>query len=174
MYEDYKVVYHNDFEIVDLAGGGNQRPKIKGETKYCRILIKPIFKLEELTGEVIDEEKKVIHRCHPYMTQIIADAIVEQRIEDMKEKNYTFNKEEIENLRIICLCLYHQKQNKMAEEIEEQYLCKTSLSPMSYTEIINKYFSIITEDTLTVIRKRITPIYKLRNENIPTILKLYL
>lgn len=22
MYKDYKVVYHNDFEIVDLAGGG--------------------------------------------------------------------------------------------------------------------------------------------------------
>lgn len=31
MYKDYKVVYHNDFEIVDLAGGGNPRPKLIGK-----------------------------------------------------------------------------------------------------------------------------------------------
>ena len=121
-----------------------------------------------------DEEKKIIHRCHPYMIQMMVDTIMEQRIEDMKEKNYTFNEEEIENLRVLCLCLYHQDNNEDAELIEEQYLCKTSLSPMSYTEIINKYLPQITQETITRIRNRITPIYKLRNEKIPTILKLYL
>ena len=170
MYEDYKIVYHNDFELVDLAGGGNPRPKIKGKQKYCRLLIKPIFKLEELTGEVIDEEKQIIHRCHPYMTQIIADAIIEQRIEDMKEKNHIFNVEQEENLRTLCICLYHQQQNEPAEEIEEQYLSKKSFNPMTYEEIIDKYLPLISNETLTRIRNRFTPIYKMRGEKLPTLL----
>ena len=54
-HNDYKIVYHNIFEIVDLT---YQRPKINGKTNYCRILIKPKYNISELTSEVIDEEKR--------------------------------------------------------------------------------------------------------------------
>ena len=97
---------------------------------------------------------------------------MEQRIEDMKEKNYIFNEGEIENLRILCLCLYHQNNNEDAEIIEEQYLYKTSLHPLTYTEIINKYLPQITQETITTIKRKITPIYKLRNEEIPSLLNV--
>ena len=46
----YKMVYHNDFEILYLVGAHKPEAKINGKKKYARILIKPIFKIEELTG----------------------------------------------------------------------------------------------------------------------------
>ena len=171
MYENYKIVYHNDFEIIELKCAYNEKVKVNGKNKYARIIIKPIFKIDDLTGEVIDEEKQIIHRCHPYMTQIIADAIIEQRIEDMKEKNHIFNAEQIENLRTLCICLYHQQQNEQAEEIEEQYISSKSFNPMTYEEIIDKYLPLITKKTLTKIKNKFNPIYKLRGEKLPMILK---
>lgn len=143
--------------------------KINGEKKYARIIIKPIFKIEELTGEVIDEETKTIHKCHPLYTQSIADKIMQDKIVAMKEKNYIFSECELENLRFICNCLYHQKQDEMAEEIEEQYLEKKLLTPMSYDEILAKYLPIITDETKETIKRRWKPIYKMRGEQLPSI-----
>lgn len=164
---DYKIVYHNDFEILDLAGGVNQRPKIKGETKYVRILIKPIFKLSELTGEVIDEETKTIHKCHPFYTQIIAEQIMQDKIDSMKLKNHKFDNEQEEALRTMVLCLRQQNDYTAADEIEEQYLFPKSLKPLSYQEIIDTYKPLIKPEIKEQIIKRITPIYKLGGEQIP-------
>ena len=164
---DYKIVYHNVFEMVDLAGGGNPRPKIKGETKYCRILIKPIFKLSELTGEVIDEETKTIHKCLPFYTQIIAEQIIQDKIDAMKLKNHIFNQEQQEALRTMVLCLRKQNDYTAADEIEEQYLFTKSFKPLSYQEILDTYKPLIKSDIKEQIIKRINPIYKLRGENLP-------
>lgn len=164
---DYKIVYHNDFEIVDIAGGANPRPKINKQTKYCRILIKSIFKIEELTGEVIDEETKTIHKCHPLYTQSIADKIIQDKIDAMKEKNYKFNNEQEEVLRTMCLCLRKQNDYTAADEIEEQYLFSKSFKPLSYQEILDTYKPLIKPDIKDYIINHITPIYKLRGEKIP-------
>ena len=165
--DDYKLVYHNDFEMVCLAGGGNPRPKIKGETKYPRILIKPIFKLSELTGEVIDEETKTIHKCHPFYTQIITEQIIQDKIDAMKLKNHKFNNEQEEVLRTMVLCLRKQNDYTAADEIEEQYLFPKSFKPLSYQEILDTYKPLIKPDIKDYIINHIKPIYKLRGENLP-------
>lgn len=167
--DGYKIVYHNNFEIVDLAGGGNQRGKINGKQKYNRMLIKPIFKLLELTGEVIDEQTKTIHKCHPFYTQTIAEQIIEQKMNATKQKNYRFNGEEIEVLRLMVLCLRKQNDNILADEIEEQYLTSHSFNPQSYQDMLNKYIPLINTHIKEQEIKRITPIYKLRNEILPKI-----
>ena len=135
-----------------------------------RILIKPVFKLEELTGEVIDEETNTIHRCHPLYTQIIADEIIRRKIDAMKQKNHIFNEEQINNLRYICNCLHHQNMSDCAEEIENQYLEKFSFIPMSYDDIITKYLPMIKDTTKEHINRLWKPIYKMRNEPFPTII----
>ena len=154
---------------MDLAGAYKPEAKINGKKKYVRILIQPVFKLEELTGEVIDEETKTIHRCHPFYVSMMAEEIMVKKIEAMKEKNHIFNAEEINNLRFICNCLYHQEQVDMAEEIEEQYLNRTSFTPMSYEEILTKYLPNITDETKETIKRRWKPIYKMRGEQLPSI-----
>lgn len=164
--DDYKLVYHNDFEIIDLKGAWNEKVSVKGKKKYARIMIKPIFKLSELTGEVIDEETKTIHKCHPFYTQIIADKIIQDNIDAMKLKNHKFNNEQEEVLRMMVLCLRKQNDYTAADEIEEQYLDTKSFYPLSYQEIIDKYNSIIKPHIKEYIIKQITPIYKLRGETI--------
>ena len=165
---DYKIVYHNDFEIVDaVGGGGNKDAKIKGKKKYARIVIKPIFKLSELTGEVIDEETKTIHKCHPFYTQIIAEQIMQHKIDAMKLKNHKFDNEQVDVLRTMVLCLRKQNEYTAADEIEEQYLFSKSFKPLSYQEILDTYKPLIKSDVKEQIIKRITPIYKLRGENLP-------
>lgn len=161
----YKIVYQNHFEIIDLKAGGGL--KINGEKKYARIIIKPIFKIEELTGEVIDEETKTIYRCHPLYTQTIVDKIMQDKIDAMKEKNYKFNNKEQEVLRTMCLCLRQQNDYTAADEIEEQYLFSKSLKPLSYQEILDIYTPLIKPQTKEEVINHITPIYKLRGEKIP-------
>lgn len=163
----YKIVYHNDFEIVDIAGGANPSPKINKQTKYCRILIKPLFNYSELTSEVIDEETKTIHKCHPLYTQTIADKIMQDKIDAMKEKNYKFNNEQEEVLRTMCLCLRQQNNYTAADEIEEQYLFPKSFKPLSYQELLDIYTPLIKLQTKEKIINHINPIYKLRGEKIP-------
>ena len=165
--DDYKIVYHTDFEIVDIAGAYKPKAKINGKNKYTRIQIKPIFKIEELTGEVIDEETKTIHKCHPLYTQSIADKIMQDKIDAMKEKNYKFNYEQEEVLRTMCLCLRQQNDYTAADEIEEQYLFPKSLKPLSYQELLNIYTPLIKLQTKEKVINHITPIYKLRGEKIP-------
>lgn len=167
--DDYKLVYHNDFEIVGATRGEHKSKSayINGKEIYNRILIKPIFKIEELTAEVIDEEKKIIHKCHPFYTQIIAEQIMQHKIDAMKLKNYKFDNEQIEILRTMVLCLRKQNDYTAADEIEEQYIFSKSFKPLSYQEIIDTYKPLIKPDIKEQIIKRITPIYKLRGEQIP-------
>lgn len=162
----YTVVYHNDFEIISVTGG----LYIKGKEKYKRLLIKPLFKIEELTGEVIDEETKTIHRCHPFYVSMMTEEIMRRKIDAMKQKNHIFNKEQINNLRYICNCLYYQNMSDDAEEIENQYLEKSSFIPMSYDDMINKYLPMIKDTTKEHINSLWKPIYKMRNEPFPTIM----
>lgn len=166
---DYKIVYHNDFEIISATRGDSisKSAYIKGKKLYSRLLIKPIFKLSELTGEVIDEETKTIHKCHPIYTQIIAEQIMQDKIDSMKLKNHKFDNEQLEALRTMVLCLRKQNDYTAADEIEEQYLFSKSFKPLSYQEIIDTYKPLIKPDIKEHIIKRITPIYKLRGEQIP-------
>lgn len=164
---DYKIVYYNDFEIIDLKGAWNEKVSVKGEKKYARLIIKPIFKLSELTGEVIDEETKTIHKCHPFYTQIIAEQIIQNKIDAMKQKNHIFNNEQQEVLRTMVLCLKKQNDYTAADEIEEQYLFPKSFKPLSYQEILDTYKPLIKPDIKDYIINHIKPIYKLRGENLP-------
>lgn len=99
----------------------------------------------------------------------MADEIMRRKIDAMKEKNHIFSSCELNNLRFICNCLYHQKQDEMAYEIEEQYLERKSFTPMSYDEILAKYLPIITDETKETIKRRWKPIYKMRGEQLPSI-----
>lgn len=164
---DYKIVYYNDFEIIDLKGAWNEKVSVKGKKKYARIIIKPIFKLSELTGEVIDEETKTIHKCHPFYTQIIVEQIIQDKIDAMKQKNHIFNEEQQEVLRTMVLCLRKQNDYTAADEIEEQYLFSKSFKPLSYQEILDTYKPLIKPDIKDYIINHIKPIYKLRGENLP-------
>lgn len=166
---EYKIVYHNDFEIIGATRGDSisKSAYIKGKEKYDRLFIKPIFKQSELTGEVIDEETKTIHKCHPFYTQIIAEQIMQDKIDSMKLKNHKFNKEQEEALRTMVLCLRQQNDYTAADEIEEQYLFPKSLKPLSYQEIIDTYKLLIKPEIKEQIIRQITPIYKLRGEQIP-------
>lgn len=165
--DDYKLVYHNRFEIVGQPKIDLPIVYLNGKEPYRRIIIKPIFKLSELTGEVIDEERKTIHRCHPFYTQIIAEQIMQDKIDSMKLKNHKFNNEQEEVLRTMCLCLRKQNDYTAADEIEEQYLFPKSLKPLSYQEIIDTYKPLIKPEIKEQIIRQITPIYKLRGEQIP-------
>ena len=100
---------------------------------------------------------------------MIAEEIMIRKIDAMKKNNHIFSGCEIDTLRFICNCLYHQKQDEMAEEIEEQYLERKSFTPMSYDEILAKYLPIITNETKETIKRRWKPIYKMRGEQLPSI-----
>jgi hypothetical protein len=165
----YKIVYHNDFEIVGLTKIDIPIVYLNEKEPFRRLIIKPIFKLSVLNGEVIDEQTKTIHKCHPFYTQTIADQIIQDKINAMKQKNHIFNNEQEEVLRAICLCLRKQNNNTEADEIEEQYLYPKSFNPLSYQEIIDKYNPLIKPHIKKQIVKQITPIYKLRNERTPQI-----
>lgn len=159
------------FEIVDIAGGANPRPKINKQTKYARILIKPTFKPEDIDTEVIDQEKKVIYRCRekdiPYVLQLIQD-------KDMKEKMKKatkFTEEQIEHLRYIALCLRFQNNKTEADMVEEQYLFRELLEPLEYDEIVNTFLPLIKDKEAV---KRANNKYKLfqtlRKEQLPNFL----
>lgn len=165
--DDYKIVYHNDFEIVGQSKIDINIIFLNGKEPYKRIIIKPIFKLSELTGEVIDEETKTIHKCHPFYTQIIAEQIMQDKIDAMKLKNHKFNNEQEEVLRTMVLCLRKQNDYTAADEIEEQYLFSKSFKPLSYQEILDTYKPLIKPDIKDYIINHIKPIYKLRGENLP-------
>lgn len=167
--DDYKIVYYNDFEILGQTKVDIPIVFINGKEPYRRLIIKPIFKLSELTGEVIDEETKTIHKCHPFYTQRIAEQIMQDKIDSMKLKNHIFNKEQQEALRTMALCLRQQNDYTAADEIEEQYLFPKSLKPLSYQEILDTYKPLIKPDIKEQIIRKITPIYKLRGEQIPSL-----
>lgn len=85
----------------------------------------------------------------------------------MKLKNYKFNNEQEEVLRIMVLCLRKQNDYTSADEIEEQYLFSKSFKPLSYQEILDTYKPLIKPDIKDYIINHIRPIYKLRGEKLP-------
>lgn len=171
MESEYKIVRPQFFEIVD-ANGRNSISfpfKLGGRELYKRILIKPIIKDEERDCEVVDEDEKIIYQVPQYMVQSIIDRIEYERMTRDWVKTIKFNDDEQENLRYLALMLYKCGHNDIAEKIEGQRLENKQPEAFTYEQLKKEAVQLITFDTYQSELKRLSPLWKLRNEKVPAI-----
>lgn len=172
MESEYKIVRPQFFEIVG-ANKQDNAPAVfnvgGGKNIYYRILIKPIIKDEERDCEVVDEDEKIIYQVPQYMVQSIIDRIEYERMTRDWVKTIKFNDDEQENLRYLALMLYKCGHNDIAEKIEGQRLENKQPEAFTYEQLKNEAVQLITFNVYQSELKRLSPIWKMRNEKVPTI-----
>lgn len=164
MESEYKIIKPQTFEIV-----GNLKPVVGGVNKYFRILIKPTIKDEDRDYEVVDEDEKIIYQVPFWMVPSIIERIENERMTRDWVKTIEFIGDEQENLRYLALMLYKCGQDEVAEKIESQRLEKKQPEAFTYEQLKNEAVQLITFNVYQSELKRLSPIWKMRNEKVPTI-----
>lgn len=169
--EEYKIVKPQTFEIVgaNKFEGVPTAFSVGGANKYFRILIKSIVKDEERDTEIVDEDNKVIYQVPFWMVPSIVERLEYEVMTKDWVKTIDFTGDEYENLSYLELMLWKCGRDDIKEKIRNQRLEKKQPQAFTYEELKKEAIDNITLDAVESEFKRMSPIWKLRNEKIPTI-----
>lgn len=169
--EEYKIVKPQFFEIV----GANKQDgvptafSVGGVNIYYRILIKPTIKDEERDTEIVDEDNKVIYQVPHWMVYSIVERLEYEAMTKDWVKTTKFTGEEYDNLIYLELMLWKCGKDDIKEKIRNQRLENKQPQAFTYEELKKEAIDNITLDAVENEFKRMSPVWKLRNEKIPTI-----
>ena len=173
MEEQDNYVYPQYFDIVGaMRLDGVPNFSINGREKYMRILINPIIKGEERTHEIIDEDTNTVYVVPEWMIPTIVERIeYERMIKDWKKTN-KFDYNQNENLGILELMLYKSGEDDYANLIKNQRLEDKQPEVYDYDTLFNEGLKLVKAEAFYSEKRRLTPIYRLRNESLPTIFNM--
>lgn len=171
--EEYKIKKPQLFEIVGAsrqAGSlGRGDAYINGKRIYHRIFIKPVIKDQERDIEIVDEDNKVIYQVPFYMVPSIVEKLEYEAMTKDWVKTTNFTGDEYENLIYLELMLWKCGKDDIKEKIRNQRLENKQPQEFTYEELKKEAIDNITLDAVESEFKRMSPVWKLRNEKIPTI-----
>lgn len=168
-----KIVYPQCFEIVGANGldGVPRVFKVGGGNKYYRILIKATIKEEDRNFEVYDEDEDTIYVVPEWMIPTIIEKIEYQRMTKHWKPTIQFTGEQQETLRIIELLLWKSGEYEQQNKVNSQRLEKKQPEVFDYETLLSESLPLIKDEAIESERRRLTPLYKLRGEDMPEILK---
>lgn len=140
-----------------------------GVNKYYRILIKPTIKDEERDTEIVDKDNKVIYQVPFWMVSSIVERLEYEAMTKDWVKTTKFTGDEYENLSYLELMLWKCGRDDIKEKIRNQRLEEKQPQAFTYEELKKEAIDNITWDAVQSEFKRMSPVWKLRNEKIPTI-----